>query len=429
MSSTTEILPFSIDVPQADLDDLQERLARTRFAQDLPGVGWDYGTPSDVLREYVAAWRDEFDWRGVEQRFNQYPQFLTTIDGQNVHFLHIRSDEPEATPLLLLHGWPGSFMEFEHLIAPLTDPVAHGGEAADAFHLVIPSMPGYGFSGPTTETGWNAERMGRAMAELMARLGYDRYGVQGGDMGAFVGPATAQAAPDHVIGVHLNAATYGFIPWGEVSAEERAGMSERDLRKLERLTWWNAEGSGYFQIQATRPQTIAAGLSDSPVGQLAWMLDSFKNWTAGGVGTDVQLDRETVLAHVSLYWLTNTAASSARNYWEAMHSGNQWATEDGGEGWGDAAAEDGGESWGDAAGEPASEEAVDWSDASAWGEKASTPYGLAVFGEDIAMRAYGEQMYTIVHWTEFDEGGHFAAMETPELLAGDVRSFFRGLKG
>lgn len=424
MSNTAEITPFTIDVPQADLGDLRDRLARTRFAQELPGVGWDYGTPTDALQAYAAAWRDEFDWREVERRFNQYPQFLTTIDGQQIHFLHIRSAEPTATPLLLLHGWPGSFMEFEHLIGPLTDPVAHGGEATDAFHLVIPSMPGYGFSGPTTETGWNAERMGRAMAELMARLGHERYGVQGGDMGAFVGPATAQAAPDQVIGVHLNAATYGFIPWGEVSDDERSGMSERDQAKLARLAWWNNEGSGYFQIQATRPQTIAAGLSDSPVGQLAWMLDTFKNWTAGGVDTDIQLDRGTVLAHVSLYWLTNTSASSARNYWEAMHSGNQWATDDADEDWAGGAAN------GVPAEDPTDAAGAgdgDWSGIGGWGEKPSTPYGVAVFGEDVAIRQYGEQMYGIVHWSEFDEGGHFAALETPDLLVGDVRTFFRSL--
>ena len=421
MPGTAEITPFTIDVPQADLDDLQERLARTRFAQDLPGAGWDYGTPTDVLREYVTAWRDGFDWRAVEQRFNQYPQFLTTIDGQQVHFLHIRSAEAEATPLLLLHGWPGSFMEFEHVIGPLTDPVAHGGEAADAFHLVIPSMPGYGFSGPTTEAGWDTARIGRAMAVLMERLGYDRYGAQGGDMGAFVGPDVARAATEHVIGVHINAATYGFIPWGEVGAEERAAMSERDLVKLARLKWWNNEGSGYFQIQATRPQTIAAGLSDSPVGQLAWMLDAFKNWTAGGVGTDIQLDRDTVLAHVSLYWLTNTSASTARNYWENMHIGGTWATEVAADG-GDWAAEA-------STAENDGEEAADWADSGAWGATLPTPLGVAVFGEDVAIRQYGEQMFTIERWIEFDEGGHFAALETPELLVDDVRAFFRGLRG
>lgn len=420
MSISSEITPFTIVVPQAELDDLRDRLARTRFAQDLPGGGWDYGTPTDVLREYAAAWRDEFDWRAVEKRFNQYPQFLTTIDGQQIHFLHIRSAEPEATPLLLLHGWPGSFMEFEHVIAPLTDPVTYGGEAADAFHLVIPSMPGYGFSGSTTEAGWDTARMGRAMATLMARLGYDRYGAQGGDMGAFVGPDVARAATEQVIGVHLNAATYGFIPWGEVTPEERASMDERDLRKLDRLKWWTNEGSGYFQIQATRPQTIAAALSDSPVGQLAWMLDTFKNWTAGGGATSIQLDRETVLAHVSLYWLTNTAASTARNYWENMHIGGKWAT--------DIAAD--GDDWSADAGSDGVESAeAEWSDTSAWGEKLSTPLGVAVFGEDVAMRSYGEQMYTITHWTEFDEGGHFAALETPGLLVDDIRRFFRLQRG
>ena len=410
MTTATDITPFFINVPQADLDDLRDRLARTRFAQDLPGVGWAYGTPSDVLREYATYWAEGFDWRAIEDRFNQYPQFLTTIDDQTVHFLHIRSNVADATPLLLLHGWPGSFMEFEQLIAPLTDPLAHGGDTSDAFHLVIPSMPGYGFSGPTHDTGWDSRRMAQAMAVLMERLGYDRYGAQGGDMGAFVGPAVAEVAPEHVIGVHVNAATYGFIPWGETTAEERAGMSERDLRKLARLRWWNNEGSGYFQIQATRPQTISAGLSDSPVGQLAWILDACKNWTAGGVDTDVQLDRDTVLAHASLYWLTNTSASSARNYWEAMHTGGHWAA--------DATSQ---------SDEGESPVATEEEGGAMWGVKSSTPLGVAVFGEDVAIRQYGEMMYTIVHWTEFDGGGHFAALETPDLLVEDVRTFFRSL--
>ena len=300
-------------------------------------------------------------------------------------------------------------MEFEHLIEPLTDPLAHGGDISDAFHLVIPSMPGYGFSSPTHDTGWDSRRMAQAMAVLMERLGYDRYGAQGGDMGAFVGPAVAEVAPEHVIGVHVNAATYGFIPWGEVSADEQASMSERDLQKLARLRWWNNAGSGYFQIQATRPQTVSAGLSDSPVGQLAWMLDSF-NWTAGGVDTDVQLDHDTVLAHASLYWLTNTSASSARNYWEAMHTGGLWAA--------DATSQ------GD---EEESHVATEEGGGAMWGEKLSTPLGVAVFGEDVAIRQYGEMMYTIVHWTEFDGGGHFAALETPDLLVEDVRAFFRNL--
>jgi len=385
---TVTITPFTIDIPQEALDDLAARLGRARFAETIPGSGWDLGTDREALEELVAHWREGYDWRAWEARLNTLPQFVTEIDGQRIHFLHIRSQVETATPLMLVHGWPGSFIEFLDAIGPLTDPVAHGGAEADAFHVVIPSLPGFTFSGPTRERGWNAARIARAFAALMARLGYDRYGVQGGDFGAFVAPEMARVAPDHVIGAHVNAATAGFIPWGEVSAEEKATFSEGERVRLERLAAWNAEGSAYFQVMATKPQTLAFGLADSPLGQLSWMLEKFHDWTDNPDGTLAgRIDRDRVLTNVMLFWLTNTAATSAQLYWESMHA-NEWPQ-----------------------GRP------------------EPPVGVANFAQDVAIRRYGEQGYRIVHWSEFDRGGHFAAMEVPDLLVGDVRAFFASLRG
>ncbi len=382
MAHDARISPYTVNVPQAELDDLKGRLERTRFAQDLPGVGWTYGTPTAFLKDLVAYWKDGYDWRAWEAKLNVYPQFTTEIDGQNLYFLHIESPEPDATPLVLLHGWPGSILEFIHVIEPLTNPVAHGGRAEDAFHLVIPSLPGFGFSGPTNDTGWDTARMARAIAELVARLGYERYGVQGGDAGQFVAADLGREDAGHVIGIHLNAATYGFIPWGEPGEEELASLTEMERARIAQLKWWTDEGSGYFHIQANRPQTLAAGLADSPVGQLAWIVDLFKEWTfKGKEREELQIDRDLVLTDVMLYWLTNTAASTARNYYENMHGG-------------------------------------------AWPAPVTVPTGVAVFAQDIAIRRYGEEAYNIVHWSEFDRGGHFAALEAPDLLVADIRAFY-----
>jgi pimeloyl-ACP methyl ester carboxylesterase len=388
MAGTPEatITPYTIDVPRADLDNLRDRLRRTRFAQDLPDVDWSFGVPTAFLRDLVDYWRAGYDWRAWEARLNVYPQFTTEIDGQNIHFLHIRSIESGATPLLLLHGWPGSIVEFLHVIEPLADPVAHGGRAEDAFHLVIPSLPGFGLSGPTLSTGWDTRRVALAMAELMTRLGYDRYGAQGGDLGAFVAPDLGRIDADRVIGVHVNAATMGFIPWGEVDEADLASFTDVERGRLDRMNDFLEHRSGYFQIQAQRPQTLAAGLADSPAGQLAWIVDKFKEWAFDPAGGAVPvIDRDVILTNTMLYWLTNTAASSARMYYENMHSAN-------------------------------------------WPTPSSVPTGVAAFAEDIAIRRYAEQGNTIVHWSDFDRGGHFAALEAPDLLIGDVRAFFGSLR-
>jgi epoxide hydrolase len=383
----TGIRPFRIDIPQADLDDLRQRLARTRWPDELPGIGWSRGVPVDYLKQLAGYWRDGYDWRKHEARLNELPQFTTTIDGQNIHFLHVRSPEPEALPLILTHGWPGSVVEFLDVIGPLADPRAHGGDPGDAFHLVIPSLPGYGLSGPTREPGWTTDRIAVAWAELMARLGYRRYGAQGGDWGAFVSPELGRIDPEHVVGVHVNAATIGFIPFGGVDPEELATFTDAEKARVERLNRFMSDQYGYFQIQATRPQTLAYGLTDSPVGQLAWIVEKFKEWTdaAAELPTDA-VDRDHLLTNVMLYWLTGTAGSSAGTYYENMHAGS-------------------------------------------WGKPPSTtPTGVAVFAEDVAIRRYAEGGNNIVHWTDFDRGGHFAAMEAPDLLVGDVRAFFRQLR-
>jgi pimeloyl-ACP methyl ester carboxylesterase len=389
MSRTTAhksetIQSFRIEIPEAALDDLRDRLARTRWPSQLPGEGWSRGVPLEYLRELAEYWSTGYDWREHAARLNELPQFTTTIDGANVHFLHVRSAEADALPLIMTHGWPGSIVEFLDIIDPLTDPAAHGGDAADAFHLVIPSIPGFGLSGPTSEPGWSAGRVAGAFAELMSRLGYDRYGAQGGDEGAIISPDLGRAAPDHVVGVHVNAASVGFMPFPPLEESELAELSEADRARVDRIAVYMDDGSGYAQIQSTRPQTLAYGLTDSPVGQLAWIVERFQDWTHADLPEDA-VDRDRMLTNVMLYWLTGTAGSSANSYYEDKHSG-------------------------------------------AWPQPSGVPTGVAVFAEDISIRRYAEQSNNIVRWTEFDCGGHFAALETPDLLIADVREFFRPLR-
>jgi epoxide hydrolase len=383
-----EIRPFRIDIPQQDLDDLQNRLARTRLPDELPGVGWDYGAPLGYVQELAEYWRTGYDWRIWEAKLNSYPQFTTAIDAQNIHFLHVRSSEPDALPLILTHGWPGSVAEFMEIIGPLTDPRAHGGDPADAFHVVAPSLPGFGLSGPTRQAGWTEQRVAEAWAELMRRLGYERYGAQGGDVGAGVSPNVGRVAPDKVVGVHVNAATVGFMPFPPLEESELEELSDIEKARVERIGQFMGDMFGYAQIQSTRPQTLAYGLTDSPVGQLAWIVEKFKEWTHPRAGLpEDSVDRDHMLTNVMLYWLTATAGSSARIYYEGAHAG----------GWGAP-------------------------------ERSTVPTGVAVFSEDISIRRYAEREHNIVHWTDFDRGGHFAAMEEPDLLVGDVRTFFRGLR-
>ena len=389
--TTHEIEEFRVSVPQADLDELADRLARTRWPSSLPGAAWDRGVPGagwergvpvGYLRELAEYWRDGFDWRAQEARLNSYPQYTTRIDGQKIHFLHVKSPEPDATPLLLLHGWPGSVVEFLHVIGPLSDPRSHGDGSAPAFNLVIPSLPGFGFSGPVTEPGWGSRRIAGALAELMARLGYERYGAQGGDFGAFVAPDLGRVDPDHVIGVHVNAATMGFIPFGDIPEQDLATFSPAEKERAQRLQGYLAEGNGYFQIQSTRPQTLSYALTDSPAGQVAWIVEKFKEWTNSGRALpEDAISWDDILTNVSVYWFTGTAGSTANLYYESMHSGD-------------------------------------------WPTPSPVPTGVAVFAEDVAIRRYAERANNIVHWSDFDTGGHFAALETPGLLVQDIRTFF-----
>ncbi len=371
------IRPFRIAIPQAELDDLRDRLARTRWPDELPGVGWEYGVALDYVKEMAEYWRSSYDWRTWEARLNAYPQFTTTIDGTNVHFLHVRSPEPNALPLILTHGWPGSVAEYLDVIGPLSDPRAHGGDPADAFHLVVPSIPGFGFSGPTHDRGWDSARMARAWAELMSRLGYARYGAHGGDVGALISREMGILKPNGLVGVHV-LQIFAF-PSGDPA--EMEGLSDFERDGLELLEYFQSR-NGYVQIQSTRPQTLAYGLVGSPAGQLAWNSELFMGFRGEGVG---MVDRDWFLTHVMLYWLTRTAGSSARWYYENARSG------------------------------------------AGYREVPNTvPTGVAVFPYDFrTIRRFAERANNIVHFSQFDRGGHFAAMDAPDLLVGDLRTFFR----
>ncbi|MGW1764031.1 epoxide hydrolase family protein [Streptomyces sp. NPDC002073] len=381
--------PFRIDIPQADLDDLHRRLDATRWPDELPGVGSTRGVPLDQVRELAAYWRNGFDWRAAEARLNAYPQFTDEIDGEDIHFLHVRSAEADATPLLLTHGWPGSVAEFLDVIGPLTDPRAHGGDPADAFHVVIPSIPGYGFS-TLRQTGWDVPRIARAWAELMRRLGYDGYIAQGGDAGSVISQALGGIDAEHVIGVHVNMLM--TFPSGDPA--ELASLDERDQGRLGKLARFDGELSGYMKVQATRPQTLAYGLNDSPAGQLAWITERFAEWTDPERAEPEGVDRDLLLTIVSIYWLTATAGSSAQFYYEGAEGVRQAA-------------------------------------AGILPPPLTVPVGVAVFPHDIfvPIRSFADRdIPTITHWTEFERGGHFAALEEPALLTRDLRDFARALK-
>jgi pimeloyl-ACP methyl ester carboxylesterase len=376
-AAPADIRPFRIEIPQADLDDLADRLARTRFAPATPGDSWDYGTPESYLRESVEQWRNEFDWRAVEGRANQFPQFLTEIDGQTVHFLHVRSAEPGARALVLTHTYPGSFLDFLDMIEPLTDPVAHGGRAEDAFHVVVPSIPGFGFSTPLSEPAdggsWTMARVARTWDALMRRLGYESYGTHGSDMGTMIGRELAVMDPEGFLGAHL-LQLFSFPTGAE---GEMDGFGPKEFAALGHMQWFQSVG-GYNTMNTSRPQTIAAGLSDSPVAQLAYS-ELFENF---GNGTSL-VSRDQVLAQVSLYWLTNTSATAARYYYAEQRAETEPVVSTG-------------------------------------------RIGVAVFADDFqTIRAFAERDNTrIEHWAEYPKGGHFAAMEVPELVVQDLRTFF-----
>ncbi|HEX8132961.1 MAG TPA: epoxide hydrolase, partial [Actinomycetes bacterium] len=309
MADSTEIRPFRISIPQADVDDLRERLARTRWPDELPGVGWSRGVPLPYLQQLAAYWRDGYDWRAREAELNQLPQYTTTIDGQVIHFLHVRSPEPDALPLLVTHGYPSSVVEFLRIVGPLADPRAHGGDPADAFHLVAPSVPGFGFSTPVTQPGWEVARTTRAFAELMRRLGYDRYGAHGGDIGAGVSGLLGVTEAAHVVGTHTTSDARGVALAGQYYPLPE-DLAEADRARVEEAQRQWAEAKGYLDIQATRPQTLAYALTDSPAGQLAWIVEKFREWTDEQADLpEDAVDRDQLLTNVTIYWFTRSGAS------------------------------------------------------------------------------------------------------------------------
>jgi microsomal epoxide hydrolase len=379
------IEPFSVDVPDEVVADLRLRLSRTRWPDQLADAGWDYGTELGFLRRLCRHWAEGFDWDAFAGRANASPQFVTTIDGQRVHFLHATSPEPGARPLLITHGWPGSVAEFFDVIGPLSDPVRHGGRAEDAFHVVAPSLPGYGFSGPTAERGWDGNRVARAFAELMSVLGYQSFFAQGGDWGSLVTMSVTGQFPDRVVAAHVNLLASG-PPEGE--EDPTAGLSDRELAALAANAHFQQHETGYQQIQATKPQTLAYGLSDSPAGLAGWIVEKFRTWSDCGGDVEKSFTLDRLLENISIYWITGTINSSTRLYYETIGP-----------------------------------------DRFTPPPPVTVPLGHARYPAEIYQtpRRWLEAAYpTLEHWAEMPRGGHFAAMEVPDLFVDDLRDFFRG---
>jgi len=376
-----EVRPFVLQVAEASLDDLRQRLALTRWPDREPVDDWSQGAPLARVQALVEYWRTQYDWRRCEAALNRHGQFLTRIDGIDIHFLHLRSKHADALPLILSHGWPGSVIEFLKCIGPLTDPTAHGGAARDAFHLVIPSLPGYGFSGKPRETGWTVRRIAQAWAVLMRRLGYARYVAQGGDWGAAITTAMGVERPEGLAAIHLN------MPLVR-PREPGPDLAPDETRMLERLAWHARWDSGYAQQQSSRPQTLGYALADSPAGQAAWIYEKFQAWTDNTGTPESTLSLDEMLDNIMLYWLPNTATSAARLYWES-YRGAFGATE------------------------------------------LQLPTGCSVFPKDIyaAPRRWAERcMHQLIYWNELERGGHFAAFEQPALFVDELRKCFRLLR-
>lgn len=365
----SDIRPYRVAIPDSELDDLRSRLHATRWAPDPPGTGWSRGVPTAYLRRLAGHWADAYDWRRHEADLNAHPQFATEIDGTRVHFLHVRSANPDAVPLVLLHGWPGSVADFHALIGALRDD----------FHLVAPSLPGFGFSGPPPETGWTDGRTARALNALMDRLGYAGYGVHGGDVGAFVAPLMGRDAPGRVRGVHVNALV--TVPGGD---EDVDALDDADRARLDALRRWQENEGAYLRVQGTSPQTLAHAHHDSPAGLLAWFAERYRDLTGTADLPDDAVGTDAVLTNASVYWLTGTAGSAAHSYYERFHDRAGWERDG----------------------------------------RSPVPTAVAVFPTDHAIRPFAERAHTIVRWTEFERGGHFPALEAPDLLAADLRAFF-----
>lgn len=384
--SVAGVVPFKIHVPHAVLADLKLRLADARFPDEIEGASWTYGTNLAYLQQLVAYWRDEYDWRREEARLNRFEQFTTNIDGLNVHFIWRKSKERNAFPLLITHGWPGSFVEFTKIIEPLTDPVAHGGRAEDAFDVVVPSIPGYGFSDKPTMPGYTSTKVAAMEAKLMARLGYARYGAQGGDVGALIAGPLAVDDVAHVAGIHLNMCL-AQPPAG--LEDVMAGLPPAEQVRMKARQVFMAEEIGYGLEQGTKPQTIGAALNDSPVGLAAWIVEKFRTWCDCGGNPEARFTKDELLTNIMVYWVTGTAASAARIYYENRHAGSD---------------------------QYARRVEVATACAQFAGEPFWTP------------RSWVEGRFNLTRWTEFPRGGHFAALEQPDALVGDIRAFFRDVR-
>ncbi len=377
------VTPYKIQVSDEVLRDLKTRLAQTRLPNEISGSGWEYGTDLAYLKELVTYWRDRFDWRAQERKLNAFDQFVTTIDGVDIHFIHQRSKEPNALPLALTHGWPGSIMEFTKVIGPLTDPVRYGGRAEDAFNVVAISLPGFGFSGRPDARGYSPERMAKIIATLMARLGYQNYGAQGGDWGGIISRLVALNDPSHVVGLHLNFCIAGAPP----GADANAGVPPAELQRMQARNAYMENERGYQQIQGTKPQTLGFGLNDSPAGLAAWIVEKFHAWCDCDGNVESKFTKDELLTNIMIYWATQTAASSTRIYYE-----NRVAPPNPG--------------------------------------RVTVPTACALFPKEITTppRKWVEARYNLTRWTEMPRGGHFAALEQPELLVNDVREFFRTVR-
>lgn len=384
---TQAVQPFTIQVPESVLDDLRARLRQTRWPGEVPGTGWTYGTNLDYLRELVQYWLNEYDWRTHEAALNRLPQFLATVDGLQVHFVLVRGNGPNPMPLIISHGWPGSFVEMVEVIGPLADPAAYGGDPADAFDVVVPSLPGYGFSQPASEPGMTPRRIGDLFVTLMTDvLGYPRFAAQGGDWGSVITAAMARNHPDKLIGIHLN--MLGARP---NTGPGTPPLTEEEQAFLKSAETWRDEETGYQRIQGTRPQTLAYGLTDSPAGLAAWIVEKFRAWSDCKGDLESSFTKDQLLTNIMIYWITGSIGSSIRLYYESFHDTAMRMTP---------------------------------------GERIAVPAGFAAFpGEPFqAIRPWAERALNLRHWGTPPRGGHFAAMEEPELFVEDVRTFFRTLR-
>ena len=380
----TSIQPFSLDIPAADIADLKNRLAGARWPEAETVEDWSQGLPLVYHREFCHYWGNEYDWYQTQERLNHHDQFITDIDGLDIHFLHIRSSHENAMPLIITHGWPGSIIEFHKILEPLTEPTRHGGSAEDAFHLVCPSLPGYGFSGKPKTTGWGVEKIAAAWDTLMLRIGYDSYVAQGGDWGSAVTTTIGMQDKGHCVGIHVN------MPNAGATRAARENPDDADKAALAGAAFYQQWDSGYSKQQSTRPQTLGYGLADSPVGQSAWILEKFYQWTDCKGHPENVLTRDEIIDNIMFYWLTNSSASSARLYWESF--GTAFSGAD---------------------------------------NTVKLPTGISSYPKEIIRtpRSWAEQRYTnIQYWNDLDRGGHFAAFEQPELFVQEMRNWLKTVR-